>query len=146
MSPSPEQIGVTPQAAGRQATVIYDADCGFCRWSLALLLRADRGRRLRPLALGSDEANELLADLEPDARAASWHFVASDGTRGSAGAALPEVLELLPGGGLPAAVLTRFPGATERGYRWVAGHRSSLSPLVPSAAKRRATAVIRSRT
>ena len=146
MSPTPEQIGVTPQAAGRQATVIYDVDCGFCRWSLALLLRADRGRRLRPLALGTDAADVLLADLEPDERASSWHLVASDGTRTSAGAALPKVLELLPGGGLPAAVLTRFPGATERGYRWVAGHRSSLSRLVPSAAKRRATAVISSRT
>jgi predicted DCC family thiol-disulfide oxidoreductase YuxK len=141
-----EQMGVTPQAAARQATVIYDSDCGFCRWSLALLLRVDRSRRLRPLALGTTEADELLGDLEPDERAASWHLVASDGSRESAGAALPKVLELLPGGALPAAVLTHFPGVTERGYRWVADHRSSLSRLVPSAAKRRATAVIRSRT
>ena len=128
------------------ATVIYAPDCGFCRWSLALLLRADRGRRLRPLALGTAAADDLLGDLEPGRRAASWHLIAADGSRTSAGAALPEVLELLPGGALPAAVLRRFPGRTERAYRWVADNRSSLSRLLPSAAKRRATAVIRRRS
>jgi predicted DCC family thiol-disulfide oxidoreductase YuxK len=120
-------------------TAIYDADCGFCRWSLGLLLRADRGSRLRPLALGTPEADRLLADLPLEQRLASWHLVSPGGERKSAGAALPDVLELLPGGRAPAAVLTRLPGATERGYRWLADHRSTLGPLVPSRAKRSAT-------
>ena len=81
-----------------EATVIYDPDCGFCRWSLALLLRADRGRRLRPVALGTEQADELLADLQPAQRAASWHLIGPDGRRHSGGAALPKVLELLPFG------------------------------------------------
>jgi len=125
--------------------VIYDPECGFCRWSLALLLRADRGRRLRPLPLGSERADALLADLDPEQRAASWHLVAPNGRRTSAGAALPRVLELLPSGSVAAAVFERFPGATERGYRWVATHRSRLGRLVPSGARRRATALISER-
>jgi len=32
--------------------LIYDRDCGFCRWSLAQVLARDPERRLRPLALG----------------------------------------------------------------------------------------------
>lgn len=129
-----------------QSIVIYDADCGFCRWTLALLLRADRHRRLRPLALGAPEADALLADLEPEQRIASWHLVSPDGTRTSAGVALPEVLRLLPGGGRPAAALARIPGPTERGYRWVADRRSKLSRAVPGSAKRRATALIQARS
>jgi predicted DCC family thiol-disulfide oxidoreductase YuxK len=134
----------TPALA--EATVIYDPDCGFCRWSLALLLRADRGRRLRPVALGTAQADELLADLQPAQRAASWHLISPDGRRDSGGAALPKVLELLPFGAGPAGVFARFPTATDRGYRWVAEHRSSLSRLLPSSAKRRASSVIRART
>jgi predicted DCC family thiol-disulfide oxidoreductase YuxK len=139
-------MNASPSAGQRQAIVIYDRDCGFCRWSLGLLLRADRDRRLRPLALGSPQADELLSDLEPQERAASWHLVRARGERESAGAALPKVLELLPRGGALAALFARFPDATEWGYRWVANHRSGLSRLVPSSAKRRATALIDART
>ena len=127
-------------------TVIYDGDCGFCRTALALLLRADTGRRLRPLALGTPEADRLLADLTPDQRDASWHLVDPDGHRTSAGAAAPPLLELLPGGALPATVLARALGPTERAYEFVAGHRSTFSKLVPGAAKARATALVARRT
>ncbi len=61
-----------------RATVIYDADCGFCKFSLALLLSWDRrgaSRALRPLPLGTGEADRLLADLTPEQRNASWHLV-----------------------------------------------------------------------
>jgi predicted DCC family thiol-disulfide oxidoreductase YuxK len=128
-----------------QSTVIYDADCGFCRWSLALLLRADRDRRLRPLALGTPEADQLLSDLDQEQRDASWHVVKPDGARTSAGAALPVVLSLLPHGTTPASLLERIPGPTERGYRWVAEHRSQLSKGLTTGAKRRATELIRAR-
>ena len=55
--------------------MIYDADCGFCKWSLALLLSLDRRGELRPLALGTAEADRLLADLTVAERNASWHLV-----------------------------------------------------------------------
>jgi predicted DCC family thiol-disulfide oxidoreductase YuxK len=118
--------------------VLYDPDCGFCRWSLAQLLALDRRGALRPVALGSEEADTLLADMPPQERAASWHLVAPDRRRWSAGAAAPPLLRLLPGGGAPAAVLERVPRPTERAYRWVADHRPALSRLITARSKARA--------
>jgi len=126
----------------RNWTVLYDADCGFCRWALARVLALDRDRRLRPVALGSAEADELLADMATEQRLASWHLVSPDGARTSGGAAAPPLLILLRGGKLPAAALARAPRLTERAYRWVAEHRSQLSRLVPGSAKQRADARI----
>jgi predicted DCC family thiol-disulfide oxidoreductase YuxK len=128
-----------------QTIVLYDAECGLCKWLLAGLLRWDRNARLRPVALQRPEADELLADLAPADRMASWHLVSPSGTPHSAGAALPPLLKLLPGGRLPAAAFARFPKVTERGYRWVADHRSGLSKLVPSRAKQRASESVRRR-
>jgi predicted DCC family thiol-disulfide oxidoreductase YuxK len=122
--------------------VLYDRDCGFCRWSLAQLLARDRHSRLRPVALGTAEADGLLADLPPEERSASWHLVSPNGWRTSAGAAAPPLLRLLPGGQLPAAALEAAPRLTERAYRWVADHRSVLGRLIPDRAKRRADAGI----
>jgi len=125
--------------------VLYDADCGLCKWLLALLLRWDRAERLRPLALQRPEAGGLLADLTPEQRAASWHLISPAGARASAGEALAPLLSLLPGGRLPAAVFTSLSRPTERGYAWVAAHRSGLSKLLPARAKRRADERIRER-
>lgn len=118
--------------------VVYDADCGFCKWLLSALLRWDRAGRLRPLALQRPEAADLLGDLAPAERMASWHLISPAGERHSGGAALPPLLRLLPAGRLPAAAFARFPGPTDRGYRWVAEHRPQLSGRVPASAKRRA--------
>ena len=118
--------------------VLYDDDCGFCKWLLALLLRWDGAGRLRPLALQRTEADELLAELTPEQRMASWHLISPAGERRSAGAALAPLLRTLPAGQLPAAGLARVPGLAECGYLLVAEHRSGLSRFVPSSAKRRA--------
>jgi predicted DCC family thiol-disulfide oxidoreductase YuxK len=125
--------------------VLYDDDCGFCKWLLAGLLRWDRGSRLRPLALQRPRADALLADLTPEQRMASWHLISPGGERASAGQALPPLLRMLPGGGLPGAVFARFPRLTERGYRWVADHRSVLSKPIPDRAKRRASERVQER-
>jgi len=135
----------------RDWLVLYDAECGICRALLAALLSWDRRNRLRPLALQDAEAAALLADLTPEERMSSWHLVSPLGLtrsgspsmpssadqRWSAGAAVPPLLQLLPGGRAPAAIFARFPGTTERGYRWVAAHRSALSQLLPERLKRR---------
>lgn len=125
--------------------VLYDAECGLCKWLLAGLLRWDREGRLTPMALQRPEADELLADLALVDRMASWHLISPSGTRHTAGAALPPLLRLLPGGRLPATAFARFPKLTESGYRWVADHRSQLSNLVPSRAKQRASESVRRR-
>ncbi len=138
----------SPSRSGADAepwTVVYDADCGFCRWSLARLLARDHRRRLAPLALGTPDADRLLADLTPEQRAASWHLVAPDGRRWSAGAAAPVALRLLPRGRIPAQALAATPRITERSYRFVADHRSWLGRLIPDRAKRRADVRIASR-
>ena len=120
---------LVPPAAGDRWKVLYDADCGFCKRLLAGLLRWDRRGRLEPVALQEREADGLLADLTPDERMASWHLVSPTGERHSGGAALAPMLRLLPGGPFAAAAFARFPAITDRGYRWVADHRSQLSKL-----------------
>jgi predicted DCC family thiol-disulfide oxidoreductase YuxK len=121
-----------------RAIVLYDADCRVCIWLLAGLLRRDRDGRLRSLALQHPDADDLLADLTPVERLASWHLISPDGVRHSGGAALSPVLALLAHGRVPSAVLARVPGLTDRGYRWTAEHRTQLAKLVPARAKRRA--------
>jgi predicted DCC family thiol-disulfide oxidoreductase YuxK len=132
-------------SAEQRWLVLYDGDCGLCKWLLAWLLRWDRAARLRPIALQRPEAEALLADLPPSERMTSWHLISPDGLRHSGGEAVPPLLRLLRGGGLPAAATGRFPRLTDRGYRWVAEHRAGLSRWVPARLKRRAAESIRRR-
>jgi predicted DCC family thiol-disulfide oxidoreductase YuxK/ketosteroid isomerase-like protein len=125
--------------AERRWTVVYDADCGFCKWLLSALLRWDRAARLHPIALQQSEADDLLQELTPAERMASWHLISPSGERRSGGEAVAPLLRVLPAGRLPAAGFARFPRLTDRGYRWGAEHRSQLSKCVPSRAKRRAS-------
>jgi predicted DCC family thiol-disulfide oxidoreductase YuxK len=126
-------------AADRPWTLLYDADCGFCRATLAGLLTLDLGKRVRPAAIQSPEGAALLTDLDPAAQLASWHLISPEGERFSAGAGAPPLLRLLAGGRVPAAIIAAVPGPTDRAYRWVADHRSTLSRFVPSRAKTGAT-------
>lgn len=139
-----------------EAIVIYDDDCGFCRWSLALLLSVAFGA-LRPLPLGTSEADYLLHDLTVEDRQASWHLVFDPPSNGSgpdqlsfdaaparfsAGAAFVPALSLLPRGRRLAWLVARMPDRTERGYRWVAEHRGLLGRFVPGRARDWADQVI----
>jgi len=109
--------------------VLYDRDCGFCRWSLDKILAWDRRRRLTPVAIQSEEGQSLLAAIPADRRLDSWHLW-SDGELRSGGAAAPWLFAALPGGRPLAAGFRRFPAATDRAYRWVADHRSLLARLL----------------
>lgn len=115
--------------AADQLAVLYDSDCGFCKWALDKILVWDRNRRLRPVAIQSEEGQRLLAEIPAERRLESWHLV-SDGDVRSAGAAAPDLFRALPGGRPLAALLRAFPGPTERAYRWVAGHRDLLARLL----------------
>ena len=110
--------------------ILYDADCGFCRWSLGKILGWDRRGHLRAVALQEPEADALLASMEPERKMASWHLVNADGEVHSAGAAFAPLLRLLPGGRPFAAAAGAFPGVSELVYRCVARNRGRLGRLV----------------
>lgn len=114
---------------GDRHLVLYDRDCGFCRWSLDKILAWDRRGRLRSVAIQSEEGNRLLAGIDPDRRLDSWHL-SSDGEVRSAAAAAPPLFELLPGGRPLAALFRTFPRTADRAYRWVADHRDLLARLL----------------
>ena len=106
--------------------ILYDEECGFCRWSLDRLLRWDRRGRLRAVPIQSDEGDRLLADLTVADRLASWHLVTPDGRRYSGGAATAPLARLLPAGAPVAIMAETFPRTTDHLYRWVARNRDSL--------------------
>ena len=118
-------------------TLLYDGDCSFCRVCTALTLVKDRRRRLAPLPLRDPAAPALLPGRD---RARPHGLVAPGGTRrlhvGSGGAALAPLLRLLPGGGPAAAVAERFPGAMDRGYRFVVRHRRAFGRWILPAWRR----------
>jgi predicted DCC family thiol-disulfide oxidoreductase YuxK len=122
--------------------LLYDPDCGFCRVCVAVVLRWDREGRLRPVALGTEEASTMLAGMPEAEQMGSWHLAEAGSTVFSGGAAFSPLFRLLPGGDPLARIAERFPGASERGYRWVAGHRSGFGKPIPDRVKRWADRVI----
>jgi predicted DCC family thiol-disulfide oxidoreductase YuxK len=127
-----------------KARLYYDADCGFCRWTLAWVLRWDRGRRLLPLPIESADGDRDLGDLG-EARLDSWHLVRGE-RRSSGGRAFAPLLEELRGGKALAPIARRLEFALVPGYRWIADHRVGLARLIPRRSKERADALVESRT
>ena len=136
--------------------ILYDPDCGFCRVCVALVLTWDRAGRLKPVALGTGEANDLLRGMPEAEQWASWHLLdsrclpnrAEDDALSnhpeisSGGAAFSGLFRLLPGGGPLARFAQRFPGAADKGYRWVAERRGAVGRMVPGRVRRWADRVI----
>jgi predicted DCC family thiol-disulfide oxidoreductase YuxK len=118
----------------KPAVLLYDSDCGFCRWSVDKILAWDRRRRLRPVALQDPEADRLLGRMNADLKMGSWHLVTADGRVYSGGAAAAPLVRLLPRGRPLAAVLAAFPGLTDRTYRLVARNRDRFGRLVGQSA------------
>lgn len=115
-------------ASADEAWLLYDADCGLCKFVVARVLEFDRARRLRPVALQDPRAAELLPGLSEEERLRSFHLVDSDGTVHSAGDGLAA---LFP-------PLRRAPRLASRLYWLVAGNRDRLGRLLPDAARRQA--------
>jgi predicted DCC family thiol-disulfide oxidoreductase YuxK len=126
-----------------QPTIVYDDDCGFCRWTLAQLLTWDRRGRLRLVALQEPEADVLLAGVGEAERMASAHLVLEDGTVLSGGRGAARVAELLPGGA-PLAFVAGALGdeAVDRAYRAVADRRTTFGRFVRPGWKQWADSVI----
>jgi predicted DCC family thiol-disulfide oxidoreductase YuxK len=110
--------------------LLFDADCGFCRWATDRILAWDRRKRLRPVALQDAEAGELLRQMPPERRMASWHLVTPGGRVYSAGAAVGPLLRLLPGGAPLAVLADASPRTTSRAYAAVARNRGRLGRLL----------------
>jgi predicted DCC family thiol-disulfide oxidoreductase YuxK len=122
--------------------VLYDADCGFCKCMMAVVLACDRRRRVRPVAIQSPFGQQLLHGLPPVQQLASWHLVTPDGERASGGAAIPILLGILPAGRVTEPIASRMPSALDYGYRWVAANRVALSRPIPVELKRRASRAV----
>jgi hypothetical protein len=102
----------------------------------------------------------MLAGMPEAEQMASWHLaeprwqrnVAENATIlghpgreapvSSGGAAFSPLFRLLPGGDPLARITQRFPGAADRGYRWVADHRSAFGKPIPGRVRRWADRVI----
>jgi predicted DCC family thiol-disulfide oxidoreductase YuxK len=113
-----------------RAVLLFDSDCGFCRWSVDKVLAWDRRRRLTAVALQDVEASRLLGGMAEEKKMGSWHLLTADRRVYSGGAAAAPLLGLLPGGRPLAALLSAFPGITERAYRVVARNRDRFGRLV----------------
>ena len=115
----------TPPEA--QAIVLYDEDCGFCKWSLDKILIWDRHQRLRPVPIQSEEGERLLADVPRELWLESWHLVEPSGEVRSAGDAAAPLVSLLPGGRPLAFLFRTFPGITDRAYSLIAVNRDRIA-------------------
>ncbi|HEX9411050.1 MAG TPA: DCC1-like thiol-disulfide oxidoreductase family protein [Actinomycetota bacterium] len=113
-----------------RAVVLFDEDCGFCRWAAGKLLAWDRRGRLRLVALQDPEAEQLLTGMDRGRRMASWHLVDLDGRIRSAGRAVAPLLRLLPAGTPLAVVAESFPKTIDRLYDWISRHRERLGSLL----------------
>jgi predicted DCC family thiol-disulfide oxidoreductase YuxK len=118
--------------------VLYDADCGFCRWAMAWALRRDHRNLLLAVPIQSPLGCELLADIDPSDRLRSAHVVGDDGRRRSAGGAAAEVLRVLPQTQRLARLAQRLPNTTTLLYGVVAKRRSAFGRLVGNEARVRA--------
>ena len=106
-------------------TVAYDEDCGACRWTADHLRKLDRAHAL--VFVSIQRADSLLAAIPAGERLDAMHAITADGRVYTGGAAIPVIAAVLPGGGLPAAVTSAWPGLTERVYRALAARRTTIS-------------------
>jgi predicted DCC family thiol-disulfide oxidoreductase YuxK len=115
--------------------VLYDSECGFCRWSVVQVVR--RAPSLLPVAIQSAEGQRLLRSLAPDQRLASAHTVGYGYVR-SGGAAVIDVLGEMTRARFPYKAARATPGLMRMSYNLLAGRRALLGKLISAAAIGRA--------
>jgi predicted DCC family thiol-disulfide oxidoreductase YuxK len=118
--------------------VLYDNDCGFCRWSMAWALKQEARERLVAVPIQSQLGAELLAQLDERERLRSAHVIDDDGARRSGGAAAAEVLGTLAPTRALGRLAKRAPAPTSFIYEFVASHRHGFGRFVGQQARRRA--------
>ena len=118
--------------------VLYDADCGFCRWAMAWAMRRDHHHVLVSVPIQSPLGCELLVDVVPSDRLRCAHVVRDDGCRRSGGAAAADVLSVLPSTRVLGRLARGLPRTTALLYGVVAARRMSFGRLVGKQARQRA--------
>jgi predicted DCC family thiol-disulfide oxidoreductase YuxK len=118
--------------------VLYDADCGFCRWAMAWAIGHDPRSALVAVPIQSQLGSQLLADLSLSERLDAAHVVRDDGSRDSGGVAAAEVLGVLPQTRAHGRLARRLPVPTAALYGMVAAHRHGFGRFVGGQARRRA--------
>jgi predicted DCC family thiol-disulfide oxidoreductase YuxK len=120
----------------QRLTVLYDDDCGLCRWTADRLRAMDRRRRLELIPLqhaGRHAERPELARLAAGGTLTEQiHVVRDDGRIRAGGAAMLEILDALPGGRI-LRPWTRLPGVArivEAVYRRIARNRAVVSRLL----------------
>ena len=111
-------------------TVLFDEECGLCRWSAGKLRRWACDGTLRFVGIRSPEGGRILRDVDAGTRLASWHVAADNGAVWSAGAAVPLLARRLRGGAAIAWLAETVPETTERLYGWVTTHRMQIGRLL----------------
>jgi predicted DCC family thiol-disulfide oxidoreductase YuxK len=111
-----------------EPVLLYDGDCRFCRFAARAIARLDRRRILAVLPFDDPEAQPQLSAIPEAERRTTWHLV-RDGGRVSGGAALAELVGVLPATRPFAPMLRRLPlGAI---YEFVSRQRGRLGRVVP---------------
>ena len=123
---------------GDPVIVLYDRDCGWCRWSVAKVLALDRRGCLLPEPIQGELGALLLEGMPEAQRLASAHAVTPDGRVFSGGDAAAPIAAVLPAGAAPAALLRTFDAGARAVYRLIAGNRARLGRLVTPAMRERA--------
>ena len=113
-----------------RTVLLYDEDCGFCRWSANKVVLWGRRGGVTARAIQSEEGGALLGDVPESRRLDSWHLVLPGGHVRSAGGAVAPLAHRLPGGAPIAALAETFPWATDRFYRLLARNRTRLGRVV----------------
>jgi predicted DCC family thiol-disulfide oxidoreductase YuxK len=123
-----------PQQA--RLTVLYDEDCGLCRWTVDQLRGIDRRRRLEFVPLQHAAEHPERPDLARLAANSpleeSLHVLRTDGRVRRGGGAMLEILDALPGGWLlrPWAVLPGVEPVVDALYGHVARNRGTIGRLL----------------
>lgn len=117
-------------------TLLFDQDCGFCRWAIDKILRWDRLGQVQAVAIQSVRGREMLetAGVPEDVRLDSWHVVDAQGVAYSAGEAVAPLARALPFGAPVALLAAAFPATTGRAYRAVARNRERIGARLGEAA------------
>ena len=116
-----EGLVVKRESGPPRPTLIYDADCGFCRRWIGRIQKWDRGKAVSYLPLKDPDAPEVAGRPFRDLTRAV-HLARPDGSVFAGAAAAKELFAYLPGGwGLRG--LMRLPGImplSAKIYAWVA--------------------------